>query len=166
MGVWVAGNYTMASCRHLFKKGYNITTITPGVEKGDIFNALKELAPRFKNLVLVGYPPFIMDVIHESFKKGIKFDNQNVKILTAGDKFSESWRDSVLKLINKKDEPDSLVSIYGSADAGFLGHETPLSIFLRRESLKNKKLYKSLFGDAGILPGFVHYHPSYVFLRK
>ncbi|MEK7066767.1 MAG: hypothetical protein AAB949_00105 [Patescibacteria group bacterium] len=166
MGVWVAGNYTMASCRHLFKKGYNITTITPGVEKGDIFNALKELAPRFKNLVLVGYPPFIMDVIHESFKKGIKFDNQNVKILTAGDKFSESWRDSVLKLINKKDEPDSLVSIYGSADAGFLGHETPLSIFLRRESLKNKKLYKSLFGDAGILPGFVHYHPSYVFFEE
>lgn len=166
MGVWVAGNYTLASCRYLFKKGYNITTITPGVEKGDIFNVLKELPPRFKNLVLVGYPPFIMDVMHESFKKGIKFDNQNVKILTAGDKFSESWRDSVLKMLNAKDAPDSLVSVYGSADAGFLGHETPLTIFLRRESLKNKKLYKALFGDAGILPGLVQYHPSHIFFEE
>ena len=165
MGVWVAGNYTLASCRWLSKKGYNITTITPGVERGDIFNTLKELAPRFENLVLVGYPPFVMDTIHESLKKGIKFNNEKVKILTAGDKFSESWRDSVLKMIGASDQ-DSLVSVYGSADAGFLGHETPLTIFLRKEALKNKKLYKNLFDDAKILPGIVQYHPSHVFFEE
>jgi len=165
MGVWVAGNYTLASCRWLSSRGYKITTITPGVERGDIFNALRELAPRFENLVLVGYPPFVMDTIHESLKKGIKFNNKKVKILTAGDKFSESWRDSVSKLIGVVDQ-DSLVSVYGSADAGFLGHETSLTIFLRKEAQKNKKLYKKLFDDAKILPGIVQYHPSHVFFEE
>lgn len=166
MGVWVAGGYTLESCRWLSRNGYNITTITPGIEKGDIINTLRDIAPQFKNLVLVGYPPFIMDAVSEVLRKGIKFKNRKIRVLTAGDKFSESWRDSILKMLGAEGEYDSLVSVYGSADAGFLGHETPLTVFLRRTAEKNKKLYKALFGDANILPGIVQYHPAHIFFEE
>ncbi len=164
MGVWVAGNFTVAACRELARKGYALTVISPGIEKEDIFNALRDLAPRFKRTVLVGYPPFLMDIVGEARKRGVGF--QNVNILTAGDKFSEEWRAALLKLLNIKDVYRGLVSVYGSADAGPLGHETPLSVFIRREAGQNKRLYTELFGEAPELPGLVQYHPDRIFFEE
>lgn len=164
MGVWVAGNYTLASCRQLARDGYNITIISPGMEKEDIFSAFKSLAPLYKNLVIAGYPPFVMDVINESMTRGIKLGG-NVKILTAGDKFTEDWRDNIMDFLKIKD-PFSIVSIYGSADAAILGHETPISIFIRRSVLQHPGIYKELFGDEANLPALVQYDPSRIFFEE
>lgn len=165
MGVWVAGGFTLAACRELSRRGYKITTITPGMEKEDIWNALVNIAPKFKNLILAGYPPFLMDIVSEALSRKIKFSNKKIRAITAGDKFSETWRNDFLKLLKIKD-PASIISIYGSADAGVLGFETPLSIFLRRESLKNRKLYEVLFGDETTLPALVQYDPGHIFFEK
>ncbi|MEK7138513.1 MAG: hypothetical protein AAB787_03325 [Patescibacteria group bacterium] len=163
MGVWIAGSYTLSSFRHVARKGYNLSVISPGIDREDTLNILKNLAPRFKNLILAGYPPFIMDVINDASKKGIKLVNKKVKIITSGDKFSEEWRSDLLSMLNMKDADTPLVSIYGSADAGILGHETPLSIFLRKEASKNGALRRELFGDfAGPIPAVVQYYPSEV----
>ena len=87
MGLWIAGNYTQAACRYLAKKGYRITTISPGIEKKDIFIILRDLAPQFKKLILTGYPPFLMDVIREARGKNMPL-RKDIKILTAGNKIS------------------------------------------------------------------------------
>lgn len=162
MGVWVAGNYTLASFREVSRRGYNLSVISPGTEREDIFNILKNLAPEFENLILAGYPPFIMDIISDSIKMEIKFKNKKVKIITAGDKFSEKWRADLLHLLKINDRHNnSLVSIYGSADVGILGHETPLTILLRKEALSNEGLWQELFGEVtGDPPAIVQYHPS------
>ena len=165
MGVWVAGNYTLASCRNVARKGYNLTTITPGIEQEDILSILSSLAPNFTNVVLAGYPPFLMNIINEAKKRKIPLKN-NLKILTAGDKFSENWRTDTLRLAGIRNAHSSLVGVYGCADAGILGHETPLSIFLRRKAEKNKKLSDELFGIYLDLPGFVQYHPEFVFFEE
>lgn len=165
MGVWVAGNYTLAVCRRLFNKGFNITAVTPGIEREDIFNLLKNIAPHFDNIILAGYPPFLMDVVCEAKEKGISFKGSNVFAITAGDKFSESWRDDFLKVIAQKN-PFAICSIYGCADAGILGHETKLSIFLRRKSIKNKALYKDLYGDEDIEQALVQYNPEDIYFEN
>src|SRR3989344_3595939 len=165
MGVWVAGNYTATSCRQLAQKGFNLSIISPALDKEDIFNALRNLAPLYKNLVIAGYPPFIMDVINEALAKGINLP-ENVKFLTAGDKFSEGWRDSLMKLLGKKNESTFAISLYGSADALVLGHETPLSIFIRRESLKDQKLYYEIFGEESTLPALVQYDPDDTYFEE
>lgn len=165
MGVWVAGNYTLNSCRNLSRKGWNITTITPGTEKEDILNILKELVPHFKQTVLAGYPPFVMDIVNEALNKKIKIKN-DIKILTAGDKFSEEWRRTLLNLLRVKDGLGFLVSIYGSADGGILGHETPLTIFLRNSAALNSALHKVLFEGELPLPAFVQYHPNHIFFEE
>lgn len=165
MGVWIAGNYTLASCRYLHRQGYKVSTISPGMEKEDIFNSLTRLAPQFKNVIIAGYPPFVMDVVVEALKRKINLP-ANLKILTAGDKFTESWRSSILKLTNNNDDHHSLVGIYGSADAGVLGYETPLSIFIRRKASENKKLWKNLFDDDLNLPAIVQYDPENIFFEE
>ena len=165
MGIWIAGNYTLASCRYVTRKGYNLTSITPGLSEEDILEVLRRLAPNFKNLILAGYPPFIMNVVSEARKQRIALKNK-INILVAGDKFSEKWRTDLLTFLHLDDPLHSLVSIYGSADAAVLGYETPFSIFLRRSALTNKSLSKALFGDHLDLPGLVQYDPEIVFFEE
>ncbi|HYC79984.1 MAG TPA: hypothetical protein VEC17_03070 [Candidatus Binatia bacterium] len=163
MGVWVAGNYTLAAFREVARRGYNISIITPGVERSDILSSFRVLAPCFKNIILAGYPPFLMDVISEVAKAKIKLP-ESIKVLTAGDKFSEGWRDQMMKQLKAKET--DIVSIYGCADVGVLGFETPASIFIRRIAAKNKNLNHELFGNEEALPALVQYEPNYIYFEE
>lgn len=165
MGVWVAGNFTLACCKLMAKNGYKISSLTTGIEKTDIFFALENLAKEFKNVVLAGYPPFIMDIISESKSKQINLP-KNLKILTSGDKFSEKFRDRLIELAGLSDPLSSVISLYGSADVGPMGFETPLTIFLRREAQKNNVLKQTLFGETAELPSFLQYNPHHIFFEN
>lgn len=165
MGIWVAGNYTAAACNWVAAQGYALTTITPGIEKEDIFSILKLLAPEFETVILCGYPPFVMDILRISKERGIKLPT-DLKILTAGDKYSEAWRDAVIKLMGSRAKPTDVINVYGSADAAVLGFETPQSITLRRSSLKNKKLYKALFDAETVQPALFQYDPNYIYFEE
>jgi len=106
-----------------------------------------------------------MDIIHETRKQKINLP-KSIKILTAGDKFSENWRSDILELLETKNGADSIVNIYGSADAGILGYETPLSISIRREATKDKRLYKELFEGERNMPGLFQYNPTDIFFEE
>ncbi|MEO8065558.1 MAG: hypothetical protein ABI643_01735 [Candidatus Doudnabacteria bacterium] len=163
-GIWVAGNFTLSSCRYVSRQGYNLTSVTPGIEIEDILSCIKILGPHFKNVIIAGYPPFMMDVFVEAIKRGIKIP-KNLKVMTSGDKFSEEWRDAVLKLLHL-DGLSSVISVYGCADASLLGFETAASIFLRRKSLEVPQLYHRLFGSEKSLPTILQYDPKYVFFEE
>jgi len=165
MGIWVAGNYTLSACRYVSNLGYNLTTISPGIEKEDIFNILKELAPKYDNLILAGYPSFLMDIMNEVQKRKIFIRNKKINFIMSGDKFSESWRKDFLNLVKIKNS-HSLINIYGSADAAILGHETPLSIFLRKELLINKNLRQRLSGKGEDFPSIIQYYPNRIFFEE
>lgn len=166
MGVWVAGSYTLASCREVARKGWNIMTITPGIEMADIMHILKNLTPNFQNTILVGYPPFIMDVVTETQRQDIKIGNV-IKIITTGDKFTEEWRDDLLNFLKITNPYSALVSIYGCSDAAVLGYETPLSIFLRRKMNENNELFKEIApANSTILPSVVQYETEYIFFEE
>ena len=62
MGSWVAGTYTLSSGRWISENSGGLTTITPGIDKDDVIGALKNFAPNFNQVILAGYPPFLMDV--------------------------------------------------------------------------------------------------------
>ena len=57
------------------------------------------------------------------------------------------------------------MNTYGSADAAILGHETPLSILIRRLSSKDKELNQALFNDLR-LPSLHQYYPFLKFFEK
>jgi phenylacetate-CoA ligase len=89
LGTWVGGLFTTACVRHLSAKGYPVTTVAPGNNKAEILRVLPELAPHFEQVVLLGYPPFLKNVIDSGAAEGIPWAEYNIKLVFAGEVFSE-----------------------------------------------------------------------------
>ncbi|MBE9169356.1 phenylacetate--CoA ligase family protein [Pleurocapsales cyanobacterium LEGE 06147] len=158
LGTWVGGMYTASCCRHLAAKGYPVTVVTPGNNKAEIFRVVRELAPLFDQVALLGYPPFLKDVIDSGIAEGIQWQQYSVKLVMAGEVFSEEWRNLVGERIGSTNPCYDFASLYGTADAGVLGNETPLSICIRRFFAQNPDAARNLFGESR-LPTLVQYDP-------
>jgi phenylacetate-CoA ligase len=167
MGSWIAGTYTFTASMALKdEEGCNITIATPGINKSEIVRILQEVAPMFPKVILAGYPPFIKDVLDEAERQGTNLPSLPLSLMFAGENFSETWRDYVLKKIGQDDNIYATATIYGTADAGIMGHENPFSIFSRRASLKNHDLFEELFPGATSVPSLVSYNPRYRYFEE
>jgi phenylacetate-CoA ligase len=158
LGTWVGGMFTTNCCRYLASKGYPLTVITPGNNKAEILRVIGELGTMFQQVVLLGYPPFLKDVIDTGMTTGVEWQQYNIKLVTAGEVFSEEWRSLVAQRIGSQNPCYDFASLYGTADAGVLGNETPLSICIRRFLAENPEAARSLFGESR-LPTLLQYDP-------
>ncbi len=167
MGNWIAGTYTLTSLREVERtnKQFRLTTITPGIDKDDAISTLRDLAPMFDSVILLGYPPFIMDVVISAKEYGVDLKKLDLYYILAGENFSEKWRSMLLKVSGTPQENNRVVSIYGTADAGSLGHENPFTVALRKLSLEHKEFRKELFGDMTFIPTVVGYYPDQTFFE-
>ncbi|HEY7689244.1 MAG TPA: hypothetical protein VH835_11145, partial [Dongiaceae bacterium] len=95
LGTWVGGMFTTSCCRALAAKGYPVTLATPGNNREEIWRVVRALAPQFDQTVLLGYPPFLKDVIDGGIAQGIDWKPWKVKLVMAGEVFSEEWRSLV-----------------------------------------------------------------------
>ena len=159
LGTWVGGIFTTNCCRHLAAKGYPITVITPGNHKTEILRIVQELGGNFEQVILLGYPPFLKDVIDTGIANGMQWQQYQTKLVMAGEVFSEEWRNLVAHRIGSENPAYDFASMYGTADAGVLGNETPLSISIRRFLAASPAAAKALFGESR-LPTLVQYDPS------
>jgi phenylacetate-CoA ligase len=158
LGNWVGGLYTLSCCRHLAAKGYPITVVAPGNQPAEILRALRALSGFFDQRVLFGYPPFLKDVIDLGASQGVDWGATPTRLVMAGEVFSEEWRSWVCSRIGA--EPASATaSLYGTADAGVLANETPLSIRIRRALARRPDAARALFGEAR-LPTLCQYDPA------
>ncbi len=161
MGVWIGGLITYQAFRYIAEEGYLVSVITPGSNKQEIFHALHNIAGNYKQVLICGYPPFVKDLIDESAREGIDLKKLNVKLLFAAEGFSERFREYVAGKIGIKNLVTQTANIYGSADLGTMAMETPISILIRREALKNRKLFEALFGPIAKTPTLAQFNPLY-----
>lgn len=159
LGNWVGGLFTTSCCWHLAAKGYPLMTATPGNNKAEIFRVVRELAPDFEQIVLLGYPPFIKDVLDAGINEGICWQDYQTKLVFAGEVFSEEWRELLALRTGSNSACFDSASLYGTADGGVLGNETPFTIAIRRWLAKHPDLACQLFGEAR-LPTLVQYDPA------
>jgi phenylacetate-CoA ligase len=158
LGTWVGGMFTANCCRHLAARGYPIVTVSPGNNMGEILRVVQRLAPEFEQTVLLGYPPFLKDVIDAGRAASVDWGAHNTRLVMAGEVFSEEWRTLVGERMGSTDPCHDSVSLYGTADAGVLGNETPLSIAIRRFLASQPRAARELFGESR-LPTLVQYDP-------
>lgn len=159
LGTWVGGMFTASCCRYLASKGYPVTVMTPGNHKDEILRVVSELGGAFDQVILLGYPPFLKDVIDTGIARGMEWSQYSIKLVMAGEVFSEEWRSLVAQRIGSQNPCYDFASLYGTADAGVLGNETPLSISIRRFLAENPEVAKALFGESR-LPTLVQYDPN------
>lgn len=165
LGTWVGGMFTASCLRHVAVKGYRVTTITPGNQKPEILRVVRLLAPSFEQLVLLGYPPFLKDVVDAGLAEGVRWAELRPKLVLAGEVFSEEWRGLMGERLGLARPLHDTASLYGTADAGVLGNETPLSVCIRRFLAERPEAARALFGEAR-LPTLVQYDPWTRFLEE
>jgi phenylacetate-CoA ligase len=159
LGSWVGGMYTTSCLRWVAAKGYPLLIVTPGNKLDEILRVVKRLAPDFEQTVLLGYPPFLKEVVDAGRLEKIDWGKFNMRLVTAGEVFSETWRDLVLERLGQDEGLNSVASLYGTADAGVLGNETPLSVAIRRFLCEKPEAAKALFGEER-LPTLCQYDPT------
>ncbi|MEU6727054.1 phenylacetate--CoA ligase family protein [Nonomuraea wenchangensis] len=162
LGTWVGGLFTVNCCRHLAERGYPITVVAPGTDRREIARVLPELAPHFDQVVLLGYPPFLKNVIDA---EDLPWHEWDLKLVTAGEVFSEEWRSLVCERAGIADPLRGIASLYGTADAGVLANETPLSVELRRFLATRPPAARELFGESR-LPSLLQYDPQARFFEE
>ncbi len=158
MGVWIGGMLTYEAFHRI--KNWPLTLITPGVSKKEIFETLRRIAPSYDQLILVGYPPFIKDLIDEGSRHSIEWKRWDLRIVCAAEAFSEDFREYLMRATGMQDPYRSIMNIYGSAELGTMATETPLSILLRRLAVGHSALYQKLFSQAHRLPTLAQFIPD------
>ncbi|MCF7898427.1 MAG: hypothetical protein K9L31_00555 [Candidatus Pacebacteria bacterium] len=161
MGVWIGGIITYQAFKHISERGYPMTIITPGISKREIFQAIRNLGPKYNQIILCGYPPFMKDVVDEAKDNGVVWKNYNIKMIFAAESFSETFREYIANKVGIKNIYRDTMNIYGSADLGTMAEETPMSILVRRLALDNPNMYLKLFGQAKRLPTLAQYIPCF-----
>lgn len=156
LGTWVGGLFTTACVRHLAAKGFPVTVVAPGNNPAEILRTLPELAPYYDQVVLLGYPPFVKSVIDAWHG----WAPLSVKLVLAGEVFSEDWRDLMAERAGMGDVGRDSAALYGTADAGVLGTETALSVGIRRFLAGRPELARELFGGVH-LPSLLQYDPGH-----
>lgn len=148
LGTWVGGMFTTNCVRFLSMKGYKLTLVTPGNNKEEILRVIKDFAGNFERVILFGYPPFLKDVVDTGIAKGMDWKKYDNKLVMAGESFSEEWRSLMSERLGIKDDLTSFSSMYGTADAGLLANETPLTIKIRKFFASRPELTKKVFGQS------------------
>jgi phenylacetate-CoA ligase len=158
LGTWVGGMFTSSCCRHLAARGYPLMVVSPGNNVAEILRVVQRLSPDFEQTVLLGYPPFLKDVIDAGIASQVDWPAYRTRLVMAGEVFSEEWRTLVGQRMGSSQPCFDSVSLYGTADAGVLGNETPLSIAIRRFLSEKPDAARELFGESR-LPTLVQYDP-------
>jgi phenylacetate-CoA ligase len=98
-------------------------------------------------------------VLDAGCTEGIVWEKYKPKLVFAGEVFSEEWRELLGKRIGSTASYFDSASLYGTADGGVLGNETPFSIAIRRWLSHHPDAARQLFGESR-LPTLVQYDPN------
>ncbi len=163
MGVWIGGLLTYKAFEIAAQRNrYPISILTTGINKIEIFKALKKLSPSYKQTILTGYPPFLKDVIDEAASQGIDLKKINLRLLSAAEAFTENFRDYLVEKAGIKNLYLDTLNIYGSADIGTMAYETPVSILIRRLAAKRNNLFQDIFTKIRKTPTLAQYNPLFI----
>ncbi len=163
MGVWIGGIFTQRAFEIAGARMKQPLALLPaGYNKAEIFKALHKLAPQFEQTIIVGYPPFVKELIDEAPDEGVNLKKLRIRFLFAAEAFSETFRNYLCEKAGVADPIRDTLNIYGTADIGAMAYETPLSILIRRLVIKDPLLYKDLFGQVEKTPTLAQYNPDFV----
>ena len=164
LGTWIAGFEFYNAAKFTADSGNVIAISTPGSEKSTAIETVIRLASSFDRLVLAGYPPFLKDVLESGAHEGIVWKDHDVRLISGGESFSERWRSAVLGMVGQEKSLSHFINIYGMAETGVVGHETPLSIHIRKNADNSDTLRAKLLHE-GEIAAIYQYDPMKRYLE-
>lgn len=168
LGTWTSGEKMGQALREVARTGkYPLTVMTPGTNAEQIIEIVKNISSKYKQTIIVGYPPFIKKVIDFGSEQNVDWSRLNIKIGLGGEGYSEKWRDNMAKKIGINLGKDLLAISggYGAADVGMsIGREYPFTVAIRRLCEENPEITKDIFGKG--IPNLFQYSPSSYYIEE
>lgn len=162
MGIWIGGLITYQAFEIMREHGYSISILTPGINKQEIFNALRRLAPHFSQTILIGYAPFLKDIVDEAPHNGINIRKLRLRMIFAAEAFTEKFRDYMARTTQMDNPLLDTMNIYGSADIGAMAFETPVSILIRQLAMGRWRFFADIFHQIQRTPTLAQYIPFFI----
>jgi len=159
LGMHSAGQSLIdSSLRVARRPGNKLAIATPGASVKETLELVSHLSPRFEQTIIWGYPSLVHKIVVAGADSGIRWGDLNTFVICAGEGFSESWRRLVVGLLGGPPHPMRVCALYGSADAGLMGFDTPASLLARQLAFDQRNLQDCLFRGRPPL-AFVQFSP-------
>lgn len=166
LGIWIGGIFTYKNFNQIAAKGYSLAVAPVGTNKEIFLKTFARMAPLFDQVILMGYPPFLKDVIDDGTLEGIKWRKYNLKVMTATEGYSEDFRMYLVKKLGLKSRYTDILNIYGSVEFGTMSHETPIANLIRKIAVENELVFKEVFPGATTTPTLAQYYPNIVYFEQ
>ncbi len=164
MGVYVSGMATVLPSWMVAQK-YNATILSVGNNKPEVLKAIKTLSNFYEQIIFIGHPFFIKDVLETGKSEHINWGKLNLKVMFCSEGFSEIWRERVLENAGIKNKIGSSLSTYGSSEMLLMAYETPISIVLKELAENNSEIRKKLFSREHS-PSIFQYNPTSRYIEE
>lgn len=166
MGIWIGGLITYRAYEIVSNSSdYPLSIIAPGINKSEIVKTLKNLAPHYSQIIIVGYAPFIKEVIDEARAQKVELTS-NIRFHFAAEAISERFRDFILSSVRNKNKFGDTINIYGSADIGAMAFEGSVCIMIKKMAQRSRLLYKKIFSYISKTPTLAQYNPSHILFEE
>ncbi len=167
MGPWIGGVFTYETIRLVAERGkFPLSIITTGINKQDIIRAVIKFGKEFDQILIGCYGPFLKDALDEGTEQGIVWSKYNLGFIFSAEGFTEEFRDYVVRSTRLANPYTTTLNHYGTVDLGTMAHETPVTILLRRLTVRSPKLLSVLFGDTVKLPTLCQYIPELFYFEE
>ncbi len=166
MGAWIGGVFTYEAIKIVAERGgYDLSVITPGINKLAVIEAVKQLADDYDQVIIGSYAPFLKDILDDGTRAGIDWKKLNVGFVFSAEAFSEDLRDYVAKVADINILSGTL-NHYGTVDLGTMSHETPLSILARRKIFQDEDLLNDVLPEDYKQPTLTQYIPELFYFEE
>lgn len=166
LGIWIGGIFTYKNFNKISEKGHNFSLVPVGTDKDKFLSVVKKFGHLYDQVILMGYPPFIKDVLDSGSDYGIRWESYNIRILTAAEGFSDNFRMYIAKKAGLKNYFSDIINMYGTVELGTMANETALANLIRHLAWKNKQLFKSLFPRATNTPTLAQFYPHIIWFEE
>jgi phenylacetate-CoA ligase len=164
MGSFTAGMLTARLSWEVASRN-KLSVITPGMNKEMALMNLRNLSQFYDQVIIVGYPPFIADLVDYAIQHKFDFKKANTKILYTSERISEHSRHAFLEKISPTGFRGDVVGFYACGDAGIIGSETDITIYIAEKAWENENFCLDLFGEKEP-PMMIEYQPTTRFLEE
>lgn len=165
LGIWIGGIFTYKNFNKIAAKGYKLALLPVGPNKELYLKSIKKFGQFFDQVLLMGLPPFIKDIIDEAKEYDVNWKEYRVKIMTATETFSEEFRDYLITNASINNPFTDIINIFGTVELGTMAHETALTTLIRRIAVGNPKVFSAIFPHSDRLPTLTQYHPQLAYFE-
>lgn len=164
LGVWTAG---MLSTKLSWPVGQHnqFTVMTPGLDKENTFKLIQALHPAYDQIILLGYPPFLTDLVEHAVNENFDLKQANLRLFYTSERVSEDWRTVMTETLHDQANRHHIVGFYACSDTGIIGAETKTSIDILNRAHQDHGFCEELFGTK-VSPTFVTFNPKIKFIES